>query len=58
MADRFLKPGNPALFLLIRILNVLFAITGLGLIALAIWLWTQFRTFTILEIVFLSLGAF
>jgi hypothetical protein len=37
-----MKAGSPTLFFIIRLLNIAFGISGLALIALAIWLWRQF----------------
>jgi hypothetical protein len=42
------KEGNKFLFTLIRILNILFGIGGLGLIGLGIWLWKNLNSFTII----------
>lgn len=38
MADR-LKAGSPALFFIIRVLNIIFGVSAIALFALGIWLW-------------------
>ena len=53
-----LQKGSPALFFLIQILNLVFGLTAIALIGLSIWLWKQFNTFSIVEIVFMLLGVF
>lgn len=53
-----IKPGSPTLFFLIKVLNLVFGATAIALIALSIWLWREFDTFSIVEIVFMLLGVF
>jgi len=52
-----IKAGSPALFFFIRIVNTIFLLTAIALIALSIWLWRQFDAFSIVEIVFMLLGV-
>lgn len=56
MAKEVIKEGSPALFSLIKILNLVFGLSAIALIALGIWLWREFNKFHIIEIVFISLG--
>jgi hypothetical protein len=53
-----MKAGSPSLFFLIQCVNAFFGACALALVGLSIWLWKQFNTFTIIEIVFLTLGIF
>lgn len=52
------KGGNSCLFFVLKILNLVFGLLGIGLIALAIWMWRSFHAFNIIEIAFISLGVF
>lgn len=56
--SNFIRPGNPALFNVIQILNVLFGVSAIVLVALGIWLWRQFNAFNMIEIVFITMGVF
>jgi hypothetical protein len=38
------------------VLNAVFGVTAIALIALSGWLWKEFGTFSIVEIVFMILG--
>lgn len=57
MKDK-IKPGSTFLFGVIRILLFVFSLTGVGLIAVAIWFWTQLNDFSWTEIAFLGFGIF
>jgi hypothetical protein len=57
MKDK-IKPGSTFLFGVIRILLFVFSLTGAGLIAVAIWFWTQLNDFSWTEIAFLAFGIF
>jgi hypothetical protein len=52
------QPGNQFLFCIIKFLNLLFGASALTLISLSIWLWAEFDSFSIIEMVFLMLGIF
>jgi hypothetical protein len=52
-----IQPGSPTLFFIIRVLNAIFGVTAICLIALSGWLWKEFGTFSIVEIVFMLLGV-
>lgn len=56
MAKDVLTAGSPSLFFIIKVLNIVFGICAIALIALGIWLWRQFGAFSILEILFIGLG--
>lgn len=53
-----IKPGSTFLFGIIRILLFVFSLTGVALIAVAIWFWTQLHDFSWTEIVFIAFGVF
>jgi hypothetical protein len=53
-----LKAGSASLFFFIQCINAFFGMCALALVGLSIWLWKKFSTFTIIEIVFLTLGVF
>ncbi len=53
-----IKPGSTFLFGLIRILLGIVGATGVALIAMAIWLWTQINDFSWPEIAFIGFGVF
>lgn len=57
MGDK-LKKGSSFLFGLIRILNIIYGLSGLVLFALSIWLWSQFHVFSWVEIIFMLVGLF
>lgn len=46
MLNEKIQPGSPFLFGLIRILLFVFSATGVALIAIAIWFWTQVHDFS------------
>lgn len=58
MLKEKIKPGSTFLFGMIRILLFIFALTGVALIAVAIWFWTQLHDFSWTEIAFLTFGLF
>ena len=58
MAREITKAGSPSLFFLIKIVNLVFGICALALIALGIWLWRQFQDFSLLDLCFIALGLF
>jgi hypothetical protein len=53
-----IKPGSTFLFGIIRILLIVFSLTGVALIAVAIWFWTQLNVFSWTEIAFIAFGVF
>lgn len=53
-----IRGGNPCVFLVLKFLNLIYALSAIGLIALGIWLWIQFKAFDLMEIIFIALGAF
>lgn len=53
-----MKAGSPSLFFLIKMVNLLFGICSLALIALGVWLWNQFHNFSFLDLCFIGLGLF
>lgn len=53
-----LKTGSPFLFGLIRLFNAIYGGMALGLFALSIWLWSEFNTFSFIDIVFMLLSLF
>jgi hypothetical protein len=57
-AEDEIKGGNPCIFLTLKLLNLIFALTAIGLIVLGIWLWIQFKAFDLMEIIFIALGIF
>lgn len=50
------RGGNPCVFFTLKLLNLIFGVTAIGLIALGIWLWIQFKAFDFMEIAFIALG--
>ena len=53
-----IKPGSTFLFGIIRLLLIVFSLTGVALIAVAIWFWTQLNDFSWTEIAFIAFGVF
>lgn len=53
-----IRGGNPCIFLILKFLNLIYGISALGLVALGIWLWIQFKSFDLMEIIFIALGIF
>lgn len=53
-----IKPGSTFLFGIIRILLIVFSLTGVALIAVAIWFWAQLNVFSWTEIAFIGFGVF
>ena len=41
-----IKPGSTFLFSIIRLLLIIFSLTGVALIAVGIWFWTQLNDFS------------
>lgn len=58
MAREMMKAGSPTLFTIIKIVNIVFGLCAIALIALGIWLWRQFKAFNMIEIAFIGLGFF
>ena len=52
-----IKPGSTFLFGIIRILLFVFSLTGVALVAVAIWFWTQLHDFNWTEIIFIAFGV-
>lgn len=52
-----IRGGNACVFFTLKILNLVYALTAIGLIVLGIWLWIEFKAFDIMELFFLCLGA-
>lgn len=53
-----IKAGSPFLFALIRILTFVYCLTAIALVALSIWLWVKFQSFSWSELAFSFLGVF